>query len=297
MVPDNCIVIQNKYGTAPGMLFQKNDKVIVSMPGVPYEMKGMVEHFLIPYLKENFALPVILHRNILTAGVGETVLSERLKTFETTKDPRVRLAYLPSVGKVRLRLTVKGNSKDLEQVIEQAKTEVVHAIREFIYGYDDDQLEKNIGELLLRKKLQLGTAESCTGGYLAHLITSVPGSSAYFKGSVIAYSNEIKQSILHVKKQTLEAFGAVSEETVHEMLRGALQALNIDIAVAISGIAGPSGGTEEKPVGTVYIGVASRDRSNVKKLSFTNNRERNIQLSAVIALVMLRKFLIGSGND
>ncbi len=293
-VPDNCLVIENTLGTAPGMLFKQDNKMVVSMPGVPYEMKGMMENYVIPYLKKSCALPVIIHSNILTAGVGETVLSERLKEFEQHKDPRIKLAYLPNVGKVRLRLTIKGeNQKELEDVIASAKLEVIHAVGEFIYGYDDDILERQIGQLLLEKNLQLGLAESCTGGYLSHLMTSIPGSSAYFKGSIISYANEVKEAILGVKEDTLKHYGAVSEETVSQMIKGAIDKLGVDVAVAISGVAGPSGGTSEKPVGTVIIGVGDRNHIIVKRMTFTNNRERNIQLSGVLGMVILRKFLLG----
>ena len=292
-VPDNCIAIQNSLGTAPGMIFSKDEKVIISMPGVPYEMKAMIINTVIPYLQENFQLPTIFHKSILTAGVGETVLAENLKEFEKNKDAQIKLAYLPNVGKVRLRLTIKGeNKEELESVISKAKDEVVNAISEYIYGFDEDSFEEKIGELLIEKKLTIGTAESCTGGYIAHLITSVAGSSAYFKGSIVSYANEIKEDLLHVKNETLEEFGAVSEQTVSEMLTGALLQLKVDVAIAVSGVAGPNGGTAEKPVGTVFIGIATKDKQYIKKLSFTNNRERNIQLTSVVSLVMLRKFLM-----
>ena len=292
-LPDVCEVIQNKNGTAAGMIFTKNKKTIVSMPGVPYEMYAMVRDDVIPYLKNNYRLPFIIHYNILTAGVGETLLAERLESFEKNKDARIKLAYLPNVGKVRLRLTIKGDDKEeIKKIIDEAKKEVVSCIEKYIYGYDDDLLEAKIGELLLECKLSIGTAESCTGGYIAHLITSVAGSSRYFKGSVVSYSNDIKSSILKVKESTLEQFGAVSEQTVSEMLDGALQQLKVDIAIAVSGVAGPDGGTPEKPVGTVFIGVASKEKKIIKMLSFTNNRERNIQLSAISALVLLRNFLL-----
>ncbi|MFN8283592.1 MAG: competence/damage-inducible protein A [Chitinophagales bacterium] len=293
LVPDNCIVIENSTGTAPGMLFRKDEKVIVSMPGVPYEMKAMITNSVIPYLQENFQLPTIIHKSILTVGIGETILAENLKDFEQTKDKRIKLAYLPSVGKVRLRLTIKGeNKEELKAVIDKATEIVVQANQEHIYGFDDDVFEEKIGELLLEKKLTIGTAESCTGGYIAHLITSVAGSSAYFKGSIVSYANEVKEGLLHVKEETLAQFGAVSEQTVSEMLSGALEQLKTDIIIAVSGVAGPSGGTPEKPVGTVFIGIANKEKQYIKKLSFTNNRERNIQLSAIVSLVMLRKFLL-----
>jgi len=292
-VPDNCTVIQNALGTAPGMLFRKGDKVIVSMPGVPYEMKAMITDAVIPYLHQHFTLPVILHRNILTAGVGETVLAERLRDFEASKDARVKLAYLPNVGKVRLRLTVKGDDRHvLEKLIIDAETVVVNAIQEFIFGFEEDTLEQKVGEMLLEKRWTLGTAESCTGGYIAHLITSVSGSSNYFNGSIVSYSNDVKKAVLGVKETTLTAHGAVSEQTVQEMINGALEVLKTDVVIAVSGVAGPTGGTVEKPVGTVYIGVGSKEKTIVKRLSFTNNRERNIQLTGVVSLVMLRKFLL-----
>ncbi len=297
-LPDVCVPIQNKNGTAAGMIFTKDGKTIVSMPGVPYEMKGMITDDVIPYLKANYNLPYIFHYSILTAGVGETQLADKLIDFEKNKDERIKLAYLPNIGKVRLRLTIKGDNKDeLESVIQEAKAEVLTAIGEYVYGFDEDLLEKNIGDLLLERSLTVGVAESCTGGYLSHLITSVSGSSAYFKGSIISYSNEIKESILHVKSETLQQFGAVSEETVTEMVKGALHTLNVDVAMAVSGVAGPTGGSPEKPVGTVFIGVGTKDKVIVKKLSFTNHRDRNIQLSAVVALVMLRKFLLNQLND
>jgi nicotinamide-nucleotide amidase len=297
-LPDVCKVIQNKNGTAAGMIFSKDGKTIVSMPGVPYEMKGMVTDDVIPYLKENYKLPFIFHCNILTAGVGETQLADRLIEFEKNKDARIKLAYLPNVGKVRLRLTIKGEDKDtLQKVLDNAKKEVVSSIEEYIYGFDEDTLEQNIGDLLTDRKVTLGTAESCTGGYLAHLITSVSGSSAYYKGSIISYANEVKQDLLGVSKDTLEQFGAVSEQTVSEMITGALSQLKVDIVIAISGVAGPSGGSEEKPVGTVFIGIGTNQKTIVKKLSFTNHRERNIQLSSVVALVMLRKFLLNQLKD
>ena len=297
-LPDVCKVIQNKNGTAAGMIFSKDGKTIVSMPGVPYEMKDMITDDVVPYLKSTYNLPYIFHCNIQTAGVGETQLADRLIDFEKNKDPRIKLAYLPNIGKVRLRLTIKGeDAEELNAVLENAKNEVVSCIEEHIYGFENDLLEQKIGELLLEKNLTIGTAESCTGGYLAHLITSISGSSAYFKGSVIAYSNEIKQHFLGVKEETLTSFGAVSEQTVSEMVAGALKHLNVDIAIAISGVAGPAGGSPDKPVGTVVIGIGNKEKTIVKKLSFTNHRDRNIQLAAVVALVMTRKFLLNQLKD
>lgn len=292
-LPDVCKVIPNSNGTAAGMIFTKDGKTVVSMPGVPYEMKGMIIEGVVPYLKEQYQLPFILHSNILTAGVGETQLADSLVDFEQHKDPRIKLAYLPNVGKVRLRLTIKLDDKDeLQAILDEARREVVANIGEHIYGYEEELLEQTVGNMLLEQNLSIGTAESCTGGYLAHLITSVAGSSAYFKGSIISYANEVKQELLGVKPETLQQFGAVSEQTVSEMLDGALTQLRTDIAIAISGVAGPAGATPEKPVGTVFIGIGTKDKKVIKMMSFTVHRDRNIQLSAVLALVMLRKFLL-----
>ena len=291
-LPDNCLPIQNAFGTAAGMLFRRDDRVVVSMPGVPYEMKAMVENGVIPYLQSEFTLPLILHHHFYTAGVGETQLAELLTDFEKNKPADMGLAYLPSVGKVRLRLTLKGQDKaDLQSRMQAARETVYAAVKAHVYAEEDIPLEQVVGRLLAERGKTLGTAESCTGGYIAHLITSVAGSSDYFKGSVIAYSNEIKQQVLGVQAATLEAHGAVSEQTVREMLSGALKVLDTDVAIAVSGVAGPGGGSEEKPVGTVYIGVADAETSVVLRHGFTNNRERNIQLSGVLALVMLKNFL------
>jgi len=297
-LPDVCQVIPNKNGTAAGMIFTKDGKTIVSMPGVPYEMQGMVTDGVIPYLKAHYQLPYIFHYNILTAGVGETQLADRLVAFEANKDPRIKLAYLPNIGKVRLRLTIKGkNKEELQTTLQAAAKEVEAFIEEHIYGHNEELLEQKIGELLLERGLTLGTAESCTGGNIAHLITSVAGSSRYFKGSIVSYSNRVKEDLLGVQATTLQQYGAVSEQTVSEMLDGALQQLNVDVAIAVSGVAGPEGGTPEKPVGTVVIGVGSREQKVVKRVFFTNHRDRNIQLSSVVALVMLHKFLQGKPMD
>lgn len=291
-LPDNCIPIQNKMGTAAGMLFTKDNKTIVSMPGVPYEMKVMMSDDFIPYLQHKYKLPTILHKHILTAGVGETEIAEKLESFEHNLSKYLKLAYLPSLGSVKLRLTAKGNTAEkLQKIINDATEEIQSKLNEWIFGYDDETLESVIGKKLQSKNLMLGTAESCTGGMLAHKITSVAGSSAYFKGSIISYANEIKEDILGVQKKTLAKYGAVSEETVSEMLLGALKQLDVNIAVAISGIAGPDGGTKEKPVGTVFIGIANKEKQLIKKFSFYKNRAINIELSSVFALVQLRKFL------
>jgi nicotinamide-nucleotide amidase len=287
------ITIYNSQGTAPGTIFTKNDKMLASMPGVPYEMKAMMKETVIPYILKNFKLPIILHSHILTAGVGETQISEQLVEIENKLPENMKLAYLPSLGKVKLRLTAKGtDKKSMETELALETEKIKKAISAYIYGFGNDVFEQKIGELLMEKKLKLGCAESCTGGFISHSITKIAGSSAYFNGSIIAYSNAVKHNVLGVRLETLSQFGAVSEETVTEMIDGALKVIDCDIAIAISGVAGPGGGSIEKPVGTVIIGIGDKKRKIIKKLTFTNDRTKNIHISGVVALEMLRKFLI-----
>jgi len=291
-LPDNCTPIQNKNGTAAGMIFTKENKTIVSMPGVPYEMKAMVTDDFIPYLKTKYSFPTIIHKHILTVGIGESQIADNLVEFEQNLSKQIKLAYLPSIGKVKLRLTAKGENKDeLQSLINDATEYIVDKVKDNLYGFDDDVFEVKIGEMLSQKNLTISTAESCTGGYLAHLITSISGSSGYYHGSIVAYDNCIKENILHVKRDILNTYGAVSEQTVSEMLDGALDTFNTDISIATSGIAGPTGGTQDKPVGTVVIGIANKQEKWIKKFVFTNNREINIQLSSTVALFMLKKFV------
>lgn len=292
-VPDNATVIYNTQGTAPGTIFYKNGKMVASMPGVPYEMKAMMERDVLPFIRSHFHLPFIINRSIMTAGVGETQLAELLQDIEKNLPENFKLAYLPNVGKVRLRISGFGNDENLlKEESDRLFSMAYKAVGEHAYGVDEESLEAAVGKMLKKSGMMLGLAESCTGGYIGHLITSVPGSSAYFKGGIICYSNEVKKSSLHVREETLQQYGAVSEETVSEMLTGALNNLGCNVAIAVSGVAGPDGGTEEKPVGTVYIGVADKERKYIRRMRFTNFRERNIQLSGVMALVMLRKFLL-----
>lgn len=294
-VPDGCIALRNKNGTAPGMWFEQDGKVFVSMPGVPYEMKGIVTESVLPMLREKFGLPVIIHRTILTQGIGESALAEKISDWEDAlaKD-HVKLAYLPSPGIVRLRLSLEGeNKKELLQLVDKKVAEVMPLIKTYVFGFDDDKLEKVVGELLKKENKTLATAESCTGGLVAHMLTSVPGSSEYYKGSIVSYAYEVKTSELKVPVKMLEQFGAVSEETVKQMAIGVRERLNTDYSIAISGIAGPDGGTEDKPVGTVWIAVAKEGFVFAKRFQFGDNRERNILRSSVSALAMLRKLMIG----
>ncbi len=291
-MPANAEILNNKMGTAPGMWFDQAGKVLVSMPGVPYEMQYLMENEVLPRLKARFRGKPIGHRTILTSGEGESFIAERISGFEESLPANVKLAYLPSLGQVRLRLTGRDDDEArLNRTLDDLKSRLVALIPELIFGYDDTTLEAAVGQMLLDRGLFLATAESCTGGYLAHLITSVAGSSRYFKGSVIAYANEVKQMRLGVKAGTLETHGAVSEETVREMAAGALHAIEAGIAVSISGIAGPDGGTPEKPVGTIWIAVADTQRVETLKVLAGRDRRRNIDFAAVRALDFLRRFL------
>ncbi len=292
-MPSNSLILKNKMGTAPGMWFEYGEKVLVSMPGVPYEMKWIMENEVLPRLKNRFLSSPIAHRTIRTAGAGESQLASMLESFEDHLPPFIKLAYLPSPANVKLRLT--GRNKDekmLHEVLDEKKSELLEIVKDYAYGFEEEALEAVIGNILKEKKLSLATAESCTGGYLAHLITSVPGSSAYYKGSIIAYANEVKIRELGVAEQTLETHGAVSEETVTAMVRGALKVLNTDLAVATSGIAGPDGGTPEKPVGTIWIAVGSEEKIITHKLQPGKERIRNIEYTATFALHLLHRFII-----
>jgi nicotinamide-nucleotide amidase len=288
-VPANCTPLTNDTGTAPGMWFEKDHKILVSMPGVPFEMEGIMEKEVMPRLALMFNDRVIVHKTIVTQGVGESILAERIRDWEDSLPSTMKLAYLPQPGIVRLRLTAYGQNKEkLRQEIDKLIYTLKNLIPDYFFGYDADTLEEVVGRLLKDKKLTLGTAESCTGGYLAHLITSVPGSSDYYLGSVIAYSNTVKQELLGVSEQSLIDYGAVSEQVVREMAEGARKRFNTDFAVSTSGVAGPDGGTAEKPVGTVWIAVASKTGTVAKKFMFGEHRGRNIRRAALAALNMVR---------
>ena len=265
-VPDVCEVIQNKRGSAPGMIFHKGKTLYISMPGVPYEMQGIMEESVIPMLKEKFELPVIVHRTILTAGIGESALAEVIKEFEDALPRDIKLAYLPNYGMVRLRLSTSGfDRKLIEENINKHFQELKSLTKEYIVTDVDDSMPVVLGKILKAKNKTVSTAESCTGGYISHLITLVPGSSDYYAGSIISYSYDVKQTLLGVHENTLTTYGAVSEQTVIEMLKGLLEKLNTDYGVAVSGIMGPGGGTEDKPVGTVWIAVGEYKKSSNPK--------------------------------
>ena len=289
-LPEGCIGIPNELGTARGMWFEKNTKVFVSMPGVPFEMKAMMTGEIIPRLKQKFQAEAIYHKTILTQGIGESFLAAAIEAWESKLPASVRLAYLPQPGIVRLRLSgIGSNEKEIREIVEEEVKKLQTLIPEYIFGFDRDTLEEVTGHLLSEKAVSLATAESCTGGYIAHLITSVPGSSGYFRGSLVAYSNEVKKKLLGVLPESLEKYGAVSEEVVIEMALGAKVRFNADYVVATSGIAGPEGGSKDKPVGTTWIGIATPEEVFARQFLFGDNRERNIRRTALQALNMLRK--------
>ena len=291
-LPENCTPVINLRGTASGMWFDQNDVVYVSMPGVPHEMKGMMTDAVLPMIKQRFNTPFIMHRTILTQGIGESFLADLLDKFEDEIPSVLKLAYLPASGMVRLRLTGIGEEAMIKSTMQQQVQKLMEIVKPYIYGYDDESLEIVVGRILKSLGKTVCTAESCTGGYVAHLITKVPGSSAYYVGSTVTYSYPIKTNLLHVPADLLEKHGAVSEEVVRIMASESRRLLNTDYSIATTGIAGPDGGTTDKPVGTVWIGVATKTQVVARKFQFGGDRSRNIEMTAVNALNMLRKVLI-----
>jgi nicotinamide-nucleotide amidase len=296
-VPDNCRVLFNERGTAPGMMFKKEIKgspvLFFSLPGVPHEMKGLLVKEVIPILLAEFDMPAIIHKTAFTAGQGESIIAELLKDFEASLPENIKLAYLPNYGMVKLRLTARGSDKEeMEKLVHPYFIQLQELVGEYLVSNEDEGLELVVGKILKQKNKTMATAESCTGGYIAHLITSIPGSSAYFRGSVIAYSNQLKEELLDVDPETLSIFGAVSEQTVTEMAKGAITRLNVDYAIATSGIMGPDGATATKPVGTVWIAIAGKDKVETHQLHLRFDRQRNITMTAGNALNFLRRFIL-----
>lgn len=293
-LPTKCIYIPNELGTAPGMWFQENGKIWMSMPGVPHEMKRLMEDHVIPRIKENFTLPHIYHKVIKTVGIGESWLSDLIQNWEKNLPKHIKLAYLPSLGQVKLRLTAFGD--DMDQItndVENEITKVKPLIDKYIFGYNQETLEEAIGRLLRTNGKKVAFAESCSGGYITHLVTTVPGSSDYFQGSMVPYHNHFKNKLLHVDQNTLKEHGAVSEATVIQMAENIKTMFEADFGLASSGIAGPGGGWKEKPVGTVWIACAMKGKTITKKLQLTQDRMLNIQLTGVAVLNMLRLCIEG----
>ena len=288
-LPENCTKIDNKLGTAPGMWFEENGTVYVSMPGVPYEMEGMMNDTILPKLKEKFTGGVIYHKIIKTVGIGESALAEKITDWEDHLPKSIKLAYLPTFGQVKLRLTALGSDKTmLEKEVGKEVDKLIPQIASYVYGYDNDELKKVVGDIMLKNSKSIAFAESCTGGYISHLMTKVPGSSQYYKGSIISYDYDVKVNSLDVDRKVMEEKGAVSEEVVLQMARSVKTKLGADIGISVSGIAGPGGGTEDKPVGTVWIGYSDDQKTVAKKFNFSKDRNVNIKLSALCALNMFR---------
>ncbi len=297
-LPANAIYIQNDWGTAPGMWFEKKradgtSQVLVSLPGVPFEMKHLMTNRILPKLTEHFETPIIKHKMIRTVGIGESFLAERIEAWEDALPDHIKLAYLPSFGGVKLRLTATGDDNTLlDHELAEQVTKVMPLIEKNVFGFDTDELETVVGNLLNEKKLTLGVAESCTGGYVSAQITKVPGSSAYFWGSIVSYNNTVKVTQLGVQPETLEQFGAVSEEAVRQMAEGVRKALGTNVGIATSGIAGPDGGTPDKPVGTIWIACSTDRRTSTRLLKLGQYRDQNIQLTTTYLLNMLREELL-----
>jgi nicotinamide-nucleotide amidase len=275
------------------MWFEKNGRVFVSMPGVPHEMQGIMTDTILDKLRRHFKTPVIYHKMIKTAGIGESYLAEKIEAWEDNLPQHIRLAYLPSFGQVRLRLTATGENLDvLKSEVQAQIDQLATIVPNYIYGYDDDTLEEIIGKLLVVKGLTIAIAESCTVGFVTHSIGKVPGCSRYLRGSITPYHNDAKIHQLGVNKEAIENFGAVSEQTVIEMAQNVRTLFTTDIGVASTGIAGPDGGTDEKPVGTVWIAFANGEQTVTKKLQLGGDRELNIRLTALNILILLRQNLI-----
>jgi len=294
-VPEGCRVLINDHGSAPGMWFEKQGTIVVSLPGVPYEMKGLMEDHVIPEVNKRITVPMVVHRTIMTQGVPESYLAAMLRSWEKALPECVKLAYLPRPGIVRLRLTaVDKCAGEAGQLLEGIIGKLLKIIPEHIFGYDEMTLEESLGNLLKEKELTLASAESCTGGNIARLVTSVPGSSAYYTGSVIAYNNRIKTELLGVDPSVIKEKGAVSREVVEQMASGACKAFGTQTSIATSGIAGPDGGTDEKPVGTTWICVQNGIRSYAAKYSFSGTRERIIDQASYTGMQLLRRLILGN---
>lgn len=292
MVPRDCTVINNPVGSASVSWFEKEGKVLVSMPGVPQEMKTVMSESVLPRLHERFHTDVIMHQTFLVQNQPESVLAMKLAEWEDALPACLKLAYLPKLGIIRLRLTGRGREEaEVKAVMEREKKKLEEILGDDIFSEEDIPLEVIVGDLLRKKQLTVATAESCTGGSIAERLTSIAGSSDYFKGSVVAYSNEVKMKLLQVSPETLRLHGAVSEQTVIEMVKGAMKALETDCAVATSGIAGPGGGTPEKPVGTVWIAVGYKNEIRTYRQETNRGRAMNIERAGNNALLMLRDML------
>jgi nicotinamide-nucleotide amidase len=299
LVPEIAEAIVNPVGTAPVCWIEKGGKVLITLPGVPSEMQYLLKEVLYERIKKQFADEVVAEKNILTTGIPESALAlkiaaaeEQIEASNTAKE-KYKLAYLPTLGGVRLKITGRGKDKALlQQKIDDLSQQLIQQAGEYMFGVDDDTLPKVTGRLLRDEKATISTAESCTGGYLAHLITSVAGSSEYYLGSIISYAEAVKMQELGVQPDTLKQYTAVSEQTCKEMAEGCRRKFNTSYAIATTGIAGPGGEQPGEPVGTVYIGIAGDKGTVVKRFIFNRNREENIRLFSITALDMLRRYIL-----
>lgn len=291
-MPEGVTILKNSMGTAPGMLFNYKNKKIISLPGVPYEMKAIMEEVVLPMLVDE-SVNTIIHKTILTCCTGETVIENRISDLVSSFPPELKIAYLPSLAQVRLRLTATGNNLEaIQKMINYYTDGISERLSDVIFGYDDSSLENELQKLCISKGLTIALAESCTGGHISSKIVSVPGSSEYYLGGMVAYSDEIKKKLLHVSEVTLHNYGAVSEETVKEMVDGTIRIFNCDAAISVSGIAGPGGGSTEKPVGTIWICVGNNQKKETFLLKAGKDRNKNIEIASIYALDLLRRFII-----
>lgn len=292
-LPKKCTILENVNGTAAGMWFEKDEKILISMPGVPYEMKGIMTEQAFPRLQAKFALKALYHRTLMTQGIGESFLADQLQDWENeVREKGLGLAYLPSPGMVKLRLTSYEGEIRAEE-IESYFNLLEKRFPTYVYGKEDEPIQLVLGRLLREKKMTIGTVESCTGGSLAQTLVSVAGASDYFQGSFLTYTNELKNRLVDVSKKDLDTVGAVSAEVVAQMAKNGREKLGVDICVSTSGVAGPDGGTEDLPVGTIWIGIATKENVIAKKFQFGDHRERNIQMTVLTALNLVRCEILG----
>ncbi len=292
-MPTNATLLENRMGTAPGMLFDFQNTMIVSMPGVPYEMKAIMADHLLPMIAKQIPIDQkIYSRTIMTAGEGETTIEENISPIIDLLPNTISVAYLPSLGSVRVRVTGRGEINTIKSIVDHAINQMSAVLGDIVYALDGISLSQAIMQLCIEKNIWVGTAESCTGGFISHRITSDPGSSSYYVGSLVTYTNELKHQLLGVNNKTIEQFGAVSEQTVIEMANGGLKVLGSDIVISVSGIAGPSGGSEEKPVGTIWMCIANKKEHFAFRINATKDRKKNIEYAGNVALNALRKFIL-----
>lgn len=293
-VPDNCTVLFNAMGTAPGMWFQRGDKVVIALPGVPFEMAGIMEQEALPRLRQHFVSDALLHKSIITAGEGESFIADKIEDLETTLPAHIKLAYLPGAGMVKLRLTGRGKDSDvLAAELQQWQQAIATRLSDIVVGLEDLPMEEINGKWFADNNATIGLAESCTGGCIAHHLTQVPGASAYFKGSIVCYDPTIKVKLLGVPQTLIDTAGTISEAVAVAMAKGALEALEVDYALAITGLLGPVGEDASIPVGTVWIAVGRNGEIKTRKFLFHYDRVRNKEMAVSMALLMLWKFVNG----